>query len=120
MDYAQAINQLWRERKAVISRKDRFDFLLRWSVVTALNKRKYEKRRKASKNWKHFDASCWLCRGARVTCRHHIIQVQHGGNNDERNMVGLCDPCHAAVHPWLDGSEHPLVKEAKEMDAFRF
>lgn len=32
---------------------------------------------------------------------HHVIQVQHGGSNDPRNLVRVCHACHRAVHPWL-------------------
>lgn len=45
------------------------------------------------------------CYGCRVQAgpyhRHHIIQIQHGGSNYIRNIVGLCEACHADVHPWL-------------------
>lgn len=45
---------------------------------------------------------CFGClRQARANNRHHVIQVQHGGSNYVRNIVNLCDDCHAAVHPWL-------------------
>ncbi len=33
--------------------------------------------------------------------RHHIIQLQNGGINSRRNLVILCDDCHAEIHPWL-------------------
>lgn len=45
---------------------------------------------------------CYSCRRQkRDYHRHHIIQVQHGGSNYVRNIVVICDECHAKVHPWL-------------------
>lgn len=43
---------------------------------------------------------CYVC-GAPATVRHHIIQLQNGGRNSPRNLMGLCDDCHAEIHPWL-------------------
>lgn len=43
---------------------------------------------------------CFVC-GCPGFNRHHLIQLQHGGINSRRNLVILCDPCHAEVHPWL-------------------
>jgi hypothetical protein len=33
--------------------------------------------------------------------RHHMIQLQNGGNNIRKNIVSLCNSCHAEIHPWL-------------------
>lgn len=33
--------------------------------------------------------------------RHHIVQLNNGGINSRRNLVILCNACHAQVHPWL-------------------
>lgn len=45
---------------------------------------------------------CFACRSAdRPLAWHHIIQIQHGGSNALRNRQALCEPCHAAIHPWL-------------------
>lgn len=44
---------------------------------------------------------CWACRVNAAHCRHHIIQVQHGGPNKVTNCICLCRGCHAVVHPWL-------------------
>lgn len=43
---------------------------------------------------------CFAC-GAPATCRHHLIQLQKGGPNTKRNVVSLCNQCHAEIHPWL-------------------
>lgn len=44
---------------------------------------------------------CWVCTYARATARHHIVQLQNGGINSRKNVVSLCDACHAEIHPWL-------------------
>lgn len=61
-----------------------------------------EKRRhfKACVEWVPAD-SCFLCRERKATVRHHIIPVSRGGSNRAINLVGLCAPCHAEIHPWL-------------------
>lgn len=43
---------------------------------------------------------CFAC-GAKADVRHHIIWIKHGGLNSKRNLVSLCHPCHAYIHPWL-------------------
>lgn len=43
---------------------------------------------------------CFVC-GTAAKSRHHIIQLQNGGINSRKNVVSLCDPCHAEIHPWL-------------------
>jgi 5-methylcytosine-specific restriction endonuclease McrA len=105
------------------SRKERMAFLLRWSEVKVYHKRSYSRRRNGSSadSWKRILRDlCWVCRSADATARHHIIQVQHGGGNDGRNIIPICDGCHAEVHHWMDASDHPIVKEAKAMDSCPF
>lgn len=56
----------------------------------------------------HHDGRCYACRKpSRVTVSHHIIQIQHGGSNYVRNRVDICEPCHAAIHPWLPAVARP-------------
>lgn len=43
---------------------------------------------------------CFVC-NAKATLRHHLIQLQHGGDNSRRNLISLCKSCHAEIHPWL-------------------
>lgn len=119
--YGQAIQRLWAERKHLGSApRFRLEFLLRWSAVRVAHRRDYAKRRRGparNQKWKRFiKAMCWVCHRAKATSRHHIIQVQHGGGNDERNMVPICDGCHAEVHPWMDASAHPMVAEVQQWD----
>lgn len=45
---------------------------------------------------------CFACFSrSRRTYWHHVIQVQHGGSNDTRNLVRICHACHQRIHPWL-------------------
>lgn len=48
---------------------------------------------------------CFVC-GGMATVRHHIITLQNGGTNNRRNVVSLCAPCHALIHPWLDEDQN--------------
>jgi 5-methylcytosine-specific restriction endonuclease McrA len=43
------------------------------------------------------DRVCRLC-GKRAGNVHHIIYRSHGGNNSEKNLIALCQRCHAKVH----------------------
>ena len=36
-----------------------------------------------------------------VEIRHHIIQLQNGGDNRKKNIITLCNDCHEEIHPWL-------------------
>src|SRR3990167_8333799 len=122
--YGNIIRIVQQERHQIgRSRQERLVFLLRWSEVKCHHKRSYGRRRKGSsaRAWHRLMLEfCWVCQNVAATARHHIIQVQHGGGNDRRNIVPICNGCHAAIHYWMDASEHPLVVEAKEMDRCPF
>lgn len=50
------------------------------------------------------ERTCWACgitRDEVRLIRHHIVQVQNGGSNNYRNLVIICQHCHASIHPWL-------------------
>lgn len=44
---------------------------------------------------------CFVCIEAAAGVRHHIFLLHHGGDNRKRNLVSLCNDCHADIHPWL-------------------
>lgn len=45
---------------------------------------------------------CKLCEKNNAECRHHIIQINHGGNPFKRkNQIALCNECHKKVHPLM-------------------
>lgn len=45
--------------------------------------------------------TCRLCEKSNAECRHHIIQLQHGGFKGGRNVLFMCNDCHKLIHPWL-------------------
>jgi ATP-dependent DNA helicase RecQ len=53
---------------------------------------------------------------------HHLIPRAVGGSDDPANLITLCDGCHAAHHPNLQGSlarrtiEHWALKLARALD----
>ena len=58
------------------------------------------KKRRASFVSKFGGKVCFLC-GGKPECRHHIIQLQHGGLNQRLNIILLCHKCHSKIHHWL-------------------
>lgn len=48
----------------------------------------------------HSHKKCFVCPND-ATERHHIIPIKNGGKNSKKNLVSLCENCHAEVHPWL-------------------
>ena len=64
------------------------------------------KRRAAFDAIKEVNFPLWDCKGCYCcgqfsSVRHHVIPIQHGGSNLVSNLVPLCEPCHAKVHPHL-------------------
>lgn len=54
-----------------------------------------------SRNIRFFKRPCFVCNG-KSECRHHIISLNQGGcQSAKRNIVSLCNGCHANIHPWL-------------------
>lgn len=45
--------------------------------------------------------TCDLCELNNTECRHHVIQLQHGGFKGGDNVIFLCNDCHGLIHPWL-------------------
>lgn len=123
-EYWRALKRLVKERHACgLDRVSRLRLLLRWDGVRVHHASRYARRRRRTRQQRRqvFGAVCWVCQGTvMATCVHHVIQVQHGGGNERENLVPLCAGCHAAVHPWMDGASHPMVREAAQMEAFRW
>lgn len=59
----------------------------------------WEKKKNTRKRFLNY-VSCFVC-GAPHQCRHHIILLKNGGSNGKRNVIPLCNSCHAEIHPWL-------------------
>jgi hypothetical protein len=52
---------------------------------------------------------------------HHVRHLDDGGRNHLRNLAGLCDDCHALMHPdldWMDGdpARAPLFPASDAQD----
>jgi 5-methylcytosine-specific restriction endonuclease McrA len=45
-------------------------------------------------------SECFVCRG-NADVRHHVVPLKNSGSNSRQNIVHLCKPCHAEIHPWL-------------------
>jgi 5-methylcytosine-specific restriction endonuclease McrA len=125
--FRNQIRKLIQEFKQVIdTRPARIAFLIRWSKVacrtwtaTAERREKFNRHKKSKRLLKK-GAKCWVCKRQDKLVRHHMIQLQHGGENWKQNLVVICEGCHAEVHPWMDATAHPVVAEANSMEAFRF
>ena len=50
--------------------------------------------------WLKLKGVCAVCMN-QPNVRHHIVQIQNGGLNNRKNLMLLCNPCHAEIHPWL-------------------
>lgn len=62
----------------------------------------FERKKIISGGYRNFKL-CFVCRSP-AQSRHHIILLKNGGRNVKKNIVGLCRPCHAEIHPWLKNS----------------
>ena len=108
------------------TRTPRLAFLIKWSHVQCradkgLPAQERRRRFNRSPRARKLDSlNCWVCARAVTLVRHHIIQIQHGGGNWHINVIGVCEACHAEVHPWLDASSHPIVGEAQQLDVVPF
>lgn len=52
---------------------------------------------------------------------HHIVHLSQGGSNELSNLAGLCQDCHALMHPdldWMDGipTRAPLFPDSAAKD----
>ena len=124
--FRRAIRKLIGEFKRVPDTKQaRLDFLVRWSNVQCRSWTAASDRRKKFQRTRKFDrlmkktTACWVCALPGKLVRHHMIQIQHGGENWKQNVVVICEWCHAEIHGWLEVPDHPVVVEAKAMDVVR-
>lgn len=98
----------WRQdRNRAKTFAARIAALQRWAaVVVKSDGRTTQERREAfrrgwTKPLERVEGTCWACRQKAFLVRHHVIQLQHGGNSNHLNVERICDICHALVHPWL-------------------
>ncbi len=69
-----------------------------WHVETD---REYLNIRKGSTRLPPVEGACFSCQLKKAVHRHHVVQIQWGGRNIERNVVHLCRNCHRSLHPWM-------------------
>lgn len=86
----------------------RLGWLLQAAEWVVEREKRYKDIRIGSYRLPNASGSCFCCQKAQATVRHHIIQIQHGGRNFEKNIVGLCAACHRRVHPWLRRKPKPI------------
>jgi hypothetical protein len=99
---------------------ERLRLLVEWAriSITEMSTRGLAERRRAfnaSKDEWRGDANEGLCaacgrHGRRVW--HHIVQLQNGGSNSPKNLVKVCWPCHAVIHPFLPMTETDPITAA--------
>ena len=97
IDINYYLKQFWLQAKT----KDRIKLLKKYANVSVSNKNLLTIRRKQHKLKNSIKRKyCFICKEKPYE-RHHIIQLQNGGNNVRRNKVALCVECHNKIHPWL-------------------
>lgn len=103
------MDRLSAEREIVLEDTNaRLSFLLRWArEVVGRPQAGVRESHRGLLRRAHL--GCWTGCGGRHDVSHHIVQVQHGGDNRNANRVRLCHACHALIHPWLnpDGTVKP-------------
>lgn len=94
-------------RRRIEDGEDRMALLKQYASSFALTTKKYEKRKKQWDSLKkrkqygfHHSTKCFSC-DSFAEVRHHVIPLSRGGHNKMINIVNLCRPCHAEIHPWL-------------------
>ena len=70
------------------------------SIETLIQRRRnFDKKKNAS--FPLANAICWVC-DMPAEIRHHVVLLKNGGSaTGKRNVIYLCNRCHAEVHPWL-------------------
>lgn len=98
-DYDEAIRVFWVKIKG--KEVNRLALLKEMSSVKVIKKNDllFIRQRFNMKNMKR-DKHCFSC-SKPSHIKHHIILLNHGGNNQTGNIVSLCNKCHNYIHPWL-------------------
>jgi 5-methylcytosine-specific restriction endonuclease McrA len=103
------LNEFWWYVSQDTRYEVRMDWLQRVASTRVENRLDYVAQRKSFRRKrgdrirriKSTTVKCFACGERRIELMHHVVQAQHGGSNAKRNQVGLCDPCHREVHPWM-------------------
>jgi len=123
MQYEEILKEFWRkveQRDRVISLGYKLKLLIKMSDIVI---KKVENLNKARRDFNinkprgYFKKNCFVC-SRQGDIRHHIIQLQNGGDSNELNIVELCCICHEIIHPWLR-PENIARKRVKELVLYR-
>lgn len=82
-------------------------------ISLSIRRGKFESNRRLLR---FFKRPCYVCRN-KSECRHHIVSLKQGGwQSAKRNIVALCNQCHAKIHPWLaKAPQDHLTEEYKSV-----
>jgi RNase P subunit RPR2 len=97
----------------------RLAVLKKWAAVivdgdtrtVAERRRAFKKGFTLPREWK--PGFCWVCRRHRLLIRHHVIQLQNGGNSWHLNVERICRECHCCVHPWMEYRTEHIADDAR-------
>jgi 5-methylcytosine-specific restriction endonuclease McrA len=56
---------------------------------------------------------CFICGSTKMLARHHMIQLQHGGTNINKNIITVCSDCHEGIHPWMRKPDPEVLVRAQ-------
>lgn len=90
----------------------RLALMIKWAAVKVIRrsgKSHFEIRGASNRMKRRPRGRCFVCGQHNFVVKHHVIQLQHGGNNNHLNIEMVCDACHCAIHPWL--SETRMLRE---------
>lgn len=110
--------EMWR---ATPVGPERLRLLVEWAhvVVVCMTSRGLARRRvefNASKDvWRGHAGYgvCASCGRQGERNWHHIVQLQNGGTNSPNNLVKVCRPCHAVIHPHMPMTEEDPIVAAR-------
>lgn len=110
------LREFWEKAKVTTTTDERLVLLQDYAAIKIEFKYRIPRNVRRSKfgkliKQKRFPkrVACFACHDLQTKRqRHHIIQLQHGGDNRKTNIVIVCKNCHADIHPWLKQKLHCL------------
>lgn len=98
---ATAMSMFWSRFRSLKTIEGKLALLRAMAEIKIGNPVPYQVRRRHRTSWKRRKWNCQVC-GNKACHIHHIIQVQNGGRNKKKNLIELCEFCHASIHPWME------------------
>jgi len=106
------LNSFWEKFNPLTSEEEKIG-LLRWMSYKKFHHRfNYPNMRK--RTYKMTSIPCKVC-GKSPTITHHIVLLKNGGLNKKKNLIRLCELCHAQIHDWM--LKEAIEKEEKRIFA---